>query len=248
MTNLLKQLENTVRNNSPAILTALGISGTITTAYLAGKASFEACDAIRKEEATYGPADTFQQMAKERSALVWKSYIPAFASGTATILCIVGATRAGSRRTAAITAAYSISDRAFAEYRDKVVEKLGENKEKVIRDELAQSQLTNNPPRQDIIISGIGATLTLELYTGRYFSSDMETLRKAQNDINSQLNSQNEATLSDFYHLIGLPDTSESSRIGWNVDRLLDLEYHAILTEEGKPCMAFAYNYVKAPL
>lgn len=246
MTNWLKQLENSVRNNSPAILTALGVSGTITTAYLAGKASFEACDKIRAEESMYGPADTYQSMVKERAALVWKGYIPAIASGTATILCIVGASKTGSRRTAAITAAYSISDKAFAEYREKVVEKLGENKERVIRDELAQSHLNNNPPRQDIIISGIGATLTLELYTGRYFSSDMETLRKAQNDINAQLHDQNEATLSDLYHLIGLPDTSESSRLGWDVDRLLNLEYHAILTEDGKPCMAFAYNYVKS--
>jgi len=245
MTNIIKQLESVLKHNSPAILTAFGISGVVTTAYLTGKASFDACDTIRDHEAEHGIPDTRKELFKTRAELVWPSYIPAGLSGAITIACIASAARVGSRRTAAITAAYSISDRAFAEYREKVVERLGENKEKAIRGEIAQDTINKNPPRQDIIVSGIGATLTLETYTGRYFSSDMESLRKAQNTINAQLNSQNEATLSDLYYLIGLPDTSESARLGWDVDRLLDLEFLAVMTEDGRPCMAFNYNYVK---
>ena len=43
---VLKQAEKFASDNSPAILTALGLTGVLTTAYLSGKASFNAYDIL----------------------------------------------------------------------------------------------------------------------------------------------------------------------------------------------------------
>ena len=47
---IVKQTEHILRNNSPAILTALGVSGTITTAYLTGRATVKAVRIIDEDE------------------------------------------------------------------------------------------------------------------------------------------------------------------------------------------------------
>lgn len=238
----------TVKTNSPTILTALGVSGVITTAYLVGKASFKAAELITTHEVENGVIDygDRKRELKEKGLLVWKLYIPAGISMAATISCVVGAQRAGSKRTAAAQAAFSISERAFSEYRDKVVEHIGEGKEQKIRDELAQDRVNRTPPpSQDILVSGPGNVLCMEAYTGRYFTSDMESLRKAQNDLNAHLVAHSYAYLDDFYYLIGLQPTSESSKIGWESDKLLDLSYSTTMTPDQRPCIVFEYNYVK---
>lgn len=225
-----------LRSNSPAILTAIGVTGTVSTAYLAGKASFRAAESIQN----LPPSST----KKEKVKFVWSLYIPSGISGALTIACIIGATKIGYKRTAALTAAYSLSERAFNEYKDKVIETYGKNKEQKVRDDIAQDRVRESAPGREVILSGSGDVLCCELYTGRYFKSDMETLRKSQNDINAKLVREGEATLSDFYYLIKVPYTSFSSNMGWNVDKLMELEFSTVLTEDGRPCLAFDYKSI----
>jgi hypothetical protein len=181
---------------------------------------------------------------KETAEIVWKVYIPPVVSAGVTIACIVGAAKASSRRTAAITAAYSLSERAFTEYREKVVEVLGKNKDQKVRDAIAQDKVTNNPPPA-ILTTSDGEVLCCELLTGRYFKSDMEALRKAENKINSMALGNGEASLSDLYYLLGLPWTTFSSENGWTAERLLELEFSPIMAPGDKPCLAFDYSYIK---
>lgn len=245
VTGLISRAETILRSNSPTILTALGASGTITTAYLAGKASFKAAKRINNEERfSQGKLVKEPLAKKEAFKLVWKFYIPTVISGATTIGCIVFARKIDSRRTAALTAAYSLSERAFIEYKDKVVETLGERKEQKVRDDIAQDKVRANPPSSTLILEGAGGVLVCELFTGRYFKSDMESLKKAENELNGYLLRHTYATLSDFYHIIGLKNTTESSNIGWNADKLMELEFSHALAE-GVPCITFEYNYTK---
>jgi hypothetical protein len=234
-----------LKKNSPTILTAMGITGTVTTAYLVGKASFVASDIIRHNESEWGTVEDKKARLKERTRTVWKLYVPAAISGVTTIACIFGATKISARKTAAAAAAYSLSEKAFSEYKDKVVEKIGQNKERAIRDEIAQDTVTAKPPTNGVLVIGSGDILCLELYTGRYFNSNVETIRKSQNNINAVLNSRDEATLQDFYYMLGLPPTSDASHMGWNSDKLLDLQFSSVLAPDNRPCLAFSYNYVK---
>lgn len=225
-------------------MTAIGVSGTLVTAYLTGKASFEASRIIHSEDAPVLPDDR-KEKAKIVVPMVWKLYIPAGVSAGLTIASILGALRVQSRRSAAITAAYSLSEKAFAEYKEKVVEQLGTKKEQKIRDEIAQDRVNNNPPGKELMIAGSGEVLCCELYTNRYFHSDMESLRKAQNDINAKLFREMYATLNDFYYLVGLSPTSESGNYGWESDKQMELYFSAVLSDDNRPCMTFEYNYIK---
>ncbi len=62
-----------------------------------------------------------------------------------TIVCIVGSSKAGGRRTTAAVAAYSLTERAFSEYKEKVVEQIGKGQEQKIRDEIVQDQVDKKP-------------------------------------------------------------------------------------------------------
>lgn len=169
---------------------------------------------------------------------------PAGVSAVITVGCIVGASKANTRQTAVVTAAYTITEKAFEEYKEKVIEKFGENKEQAVRDEIAQDRV-NNTSAQNVIVAGSGNVLCFEEYTGRYFQSDMETLRKAQNTVNAKMMGEMWATLSDFYYLIGLPQTSYSSDMGWADGRLMELKFSTVMSEDQRPCIAFEYNYIK---
>src|SRR5687768_11809329 len=116
----LQHLVNTsikkLKSNSPAILTAVGVSGVLTTSYLIARASFEASLIIAQNEKTEGVIDDPKERFKERTKQVWRLYIPAGISGALTIGCIVGSSRISGRRASAAYAAYSLSDLAFSEY------------------------------------------------------------------------------------------------------------------------------------
>ncbi len=237
LNHILNNVVKALKSNSPEILTALGVSGVVTTSYLVGKASFRASRHLGE-----GPAGpTIKEQAKE----TWKLYIPAGISGVLTIGCIIGASKANGARTTAAVTAYSISERAFGEYREKVVEQIGKGKEQKIRDEIVQERISKNPSNQEIVIIGGGHVLCCELFTHRYFRSDMERLKKAQNDINAKIISEMYVTLDELYDLIGLPNTSNSSNLGWNSDKLMALNFSTVISEDGEPCLAFDYNYTK---
>src|SRR4051794_29662266 len=146
--DLAKQVEKFSIDNSPAILTAFGVAGTITAAVLAGRAGFKAADILEKErykrsmQRTGVPDSPFSFTTKEKFKATWTLYIPA--AGTALLSCgaIIGANTISTKRAAAMASAYAISEKAWAEYREKVVERLGANKDREVRDSVAQDRVS----------------------------------------------------------------------------------------------------------
>lgn len=246
LTDIARATERITRENASTILTALGATGVVTTAYLAASAAHEAAGIISFEDFKRSqegaepedPAERFRRTARMAAPL----YVPAAISGAITIGCIIGANRLSSRRAAALTAAYSLSDKAFHEYRDKVEEMFGEGKAKKVNEEIAQDHIRKNPPRETLVI-GSGNVLCCEMYTGRYFESSMEALKRAQNEINAKINRHDHATLADFHDEVGLPFTDNSWEVGWR-EELMDLEFSAVLTEDERPCIAFTYKHI----
>jgi len=240
--DLARKSNKALSDNSPALLTAIGVTGTITTSYLAGKASFEAAHVLDNESAGQN-VDVSSFTPQERIKLVWKLYIPAVGAGTVTVVAIVSANRIGSRRAAAMASAFAVSERFSQEYKDKVIEKLGENKERVLRDEIAQDQIDRNERVDtEVIHSYNGEMLCYEPYTGRYFRSSIEILKKAQNDTNYVVNNHGYASLSDFYNNAGIPTTSISDELGWNSNKLMELTFSTGISTAGEPCHSFSYQ------
>jgi len=238
--HILATLEQKVYENTPEILTAIGVSGVVTTGYLAVLAGQSAQGEIAAEQI----AQDRILSRKEKLKLTWKCYIPAVASGIATIACVVGSHRVSTRRTAAAYSLMTFTDAAFKEYREKVAETIGEKKEEAIRDEVVKDRIARNPPSNEVVLVGPGNVLCCELYTGRYFNSDMHTLLSAENELNARLLREMYATLSDFYCLVGLPYTDMSDDFGWTSDKLVKLKVTTVLADDGRPCLAFNYNYI----
>lgn len=244
-TRALRVTEKLISDNSPLILTVVGVTGTVATAILTGKATY---DSVVEEfmdgyETLDWKTDLYNEYtAKKRIKRHWKRYVPAVATGVLTVAAVVGANRIGTRRAAGLAAAFSLSERAAVEYREKVVEKFGQNKEREVRDEIAQDRVNRNPEgSREIVIVGTDV-LCHDAFSGRYFQSSMETLRKAQNDLNAQVLNNMYASLSDFYDLIGLTRTDYSDEIGWNVNNTLELKFSTVMSEDGRPCLSFSFD------
>lgn len=244
LTKILNRVGKFVADNSPAIFTAIGVTGALTTAYLTGKASFKAsqviCDEQRRQD-SQGESHLLET--KEKVELVWKLYIPAIGTGVLTVASIICANQIGTRRAAAMATAYSLSEKAWEEYKDKVIEKIGGAKERKIRDQLEQDRIDKNPiNNREVIITGGADVLCYDSFTGRYFKSDMESLKKAQNDLNHMILNNYYASLTDFYDYIGLPKTTYSDEVGWNSDKLLEIEFSATMSENDRPCISIKFD------
>ena len=236
-----------IKDHYPLILSSASVLGVISTAYLAGRASYQAAEEIEKLRSEHDYPNDKRSQQKAQVKRVWKLYIPTAISATSTIACIVGANRVEAKKTLAAQTAFAVSQRAYSEYRDRVIEEFGERKDQAIRDKVAEDRVRDNePPSKEVMFTGPGVVLCCELFTGRYFTSDMETLRRAQNSINENVLHDDYASLTDFYHLVGLPTTKQSGNIGWTSDKLLEISYSAVLTPDSRPCIAFDYNYVKS--
>lgn len=254
MSQIAKVTEKFVTDNSPTILTGLGVAGVVATAVLTGKAAIKA-DHILSEEALKKAMsgevsirredlENFEDLftAKEKVNLVWKEFIPPMLMGAATIAAIVGANQIGTRRTAALAAAYTLSEKASNEFREKVKERLGEKKVQEIKDEIAQDRVNENP-NAELVIIGDGKVKCLETYTGRYFMlRSVEDIKAAQNKINYQLNNDMYASLSDFYDCLDIPHTAFSDEVGWTQRKLLEITFGGALDEENRPVVSFDYQ------
>lgn len=246
---IVRTSEKFLTDNSPVLLTAVGVAGVVSTAYLTGKASVKAHKLIEQEdEKRYKMRQDTARSRKDTLEIVWKLYIPAVTTGILTCTAIITANRIGTRRTAALAAAYTVSEKAFEEYRSKVVEKIGEKKEQQVRDEISQDRINRSEPNF-VVVSESGKVLCHDAYSNQFFMSDMETLRKAQNDINAQILHADYATVSDLYSYIdspGLEPTSVSGEMGWNTDKMLEMEFATILHKEKTPCISI--NFAVLPI
>jgi hypothetical protein len=231
---ILKATEKFITNNSPGILTGLGVAGVVTTAVLAGKAGYSSALILNDH--------LYEMKPKDKAKLVWKEFIPAGAVGAVTITAIIAANQIGSRRAAAITAAFKLSEQLGEDYKKKVVETLGLQKEEKLRSELAAEKMEKAPPPSNMLIVAGSNVLFYDEWSGRYFHNTMEAVMKAVNEINHKVNNYYCASLSDFYELIGLTSTSGSDAIGWNSDELLDVQYSPTIYKD-QPAIMIGYNH-----
>lgn len=244
-------------DNAPTILTAVGVTGTVATAILTGRATFKAAEIISRETALAEtelqlrtaaeggsliriPAATLSRT--EKVKLTWRLYLPPVATGAVTIACIVTANKISSKKIAALTFAAGVSERAFTEYKDKVVEKLGDRQDQKIRDEIAQDRVNANPPSGSVVVVGSGEVLCYDMLTGRYFKSSMEDIKRAENKVNYELINFNSCSLSFFYDEIGLEPTAYTDSVGWNMSNPLEVKFSTTLSPDNQPCIAIDFS------
>lgn len=235
-------IKDAFEKRTPEILTGIGIAGMITTTVLAVKATPKAILLLndRKDE-----LETERLPITEVVKTTWKCYIPAAVTCGASIACLIGASSVNLKRNAALATAYKLSEAALSEYRDAVVETIGEKKERDISDKVAEKRVKKNPvTKSDVIVTGNGTTLCLDSISGRYFQSSMQKIESAKNKINERMLYENYVSLNDLYDELGMECTKIGEDLGWNIfgDGLLDISFSSQLTDDGTPCLVMDYS------
>lgn len=244
ISKIINEIQKAVIKHSPEILTGLGIAGMITTTVLAVKATPKALDLIndRKDE-----LETEKLPPIEVVKTAWKCYIPATLTCVTSTACLIGASSVNLKRNAALATAYKLSESAISEYKDAVIDKIGEKKEQTIRDKVAEEKMKKNPvSSSEVFITEKGNTLCYDTISGRYFKSDIDRIKRAENAINKQLLDEMYVSLNDLYDELDLDHTKLGDELGWKIDDgLVELYFSSQLADDGTPCVVM--DFTRAP-
>ena len=242
LTAAAKSIKGVLERHAPEILTGIGVAGMVTTTILAVKATPKACLLIndRKDE-----LEVEKLRATELIKTTWKCYIPAIMTCGVSIACLVGASSVNFKRNAALATAYKLSEAALSEYKDAVIETIGEKKEQSIRDKVAEERLKKNPvSKSEVIVTGNGTTLCYDPVGNSYFKSSIQQIESAKNKLNARMLSENYVSLNDFYDELGIGPTKLGDDLGWDIykDGLVEIAFSSQLAEDGTPCLVMDYS------
>lgn len=242
LSGILKSIHIAMKKHSPEILTGIGIVGMITTTVMAVKATPKALVLIEEKKST----EKLEELPPvEIVKTAWFCYIPTAITGVLSIACLVGASSVNLKRNAALATAYTLSETALKEYKDKVVEVIGEKKAETVKDEIAKDKIEKDPvSAKEIIITEHGNTLCYDVLSGRYFKSDIDKLKKVENELNRKMLSETYITLNEFYSEMGLNEIKLGNELGWNINTngFISLEFSSQLSEDGTPCLVLGYH------
>lgn len=236
-----------LRKNSPTILLGVGLVGAVTSTVMA-------CNATLKLEETLGNNDGKVDQAKNllaeemdkdldeqrynvqdynrdvailkvRTAVeVCKLYGPALSVGLVSIGCLTGSHVILNRRNLAITAAYGVLDKGFREYRERVVEEFGLDKDLELKYGVEEKEIlveTETGPQIERVKKAQGTSVYAALFDDytRNWKPVPETnamfIRAQQNWANDLLRSQGHIFLNEVYDMLGMKRTTQGSVVGW---------------------------------
>lgn len=239
--NVASDIKTTMVKNAPGILVGVGIVGMAGTTILAVRATPKAITLI---EAKKRELEVDSLTPVETVKATWKCYIPAAVTGVMSTACLIGASSVSARRNAALATAYNLTKVAMNDYKDAVVETIGEKKEQIVRDTAAKKKIERDPvTNTEVIVTERGTTLCYDAVFGRYFRSDIDTIKRAVNELNRSIVSSMYASLNEFYDEIGLPPIEIGDKLGWNMDDgQVEVDFSSQLAADGTPCLVISFN------
>lgn len=244
------------RGNKIEILSGISIVGTMVTGYLsfqAGRKAQTILDESEKDMAYVkkGDKEARNEVIRDTAKQIIPIVLPPVLVGIGSIAANIGSLKASSRRIAVLTAAYTLSEKTARDLNDKMVEMIGENKARKVRERIVKDKAEKNPPSQvqETMIIGSGEVLCMDVYSGRYFHSDPDKIRQSVFELSEKCQSEMYVSLNDLYDLINspeLPIIPMGNDFGWNADDLykgiIPVEYSSILTPGRKPCLCIDYT------
>ena len=248
-----------IRKHSPAILTAVGVAGFVATVVMAVKSTSK-CEKLldeaeaRLKEATVSnnPDISDEELKgvklskKETINCFAKAYWTAAAMGVISTACFVAANYVHGKREAVLATAFGASELALKEFQKATFDVAGEKVVDEIRAKVADEKLKANPvtTKEVIVTNPAHETLCFDSYSGRYFKSDLETIRQKINDLNERLIQGDFVSLNDLYYELGLPEVKLGEDMGWHNyhGETIEVSYSARIAEDGTPCIVMSYN------
>lgn len=241
-----------VKKHANVILTIIGIVGMISTVVLAVRETSKCDELIEKAEAKLREETKDENAVLDRKETIKcfaKTYWPSIAMGIVTVSAFVGSVYVSEKRQGTMATALALSEGALHRFQDITLETVGKDTMDKIHAKVADTQLKGNPLKDTakVEVSTIGPATTrcYDPYTGRYFDSDIETIRRAVNDLNEDLLTGDFISLNDFYYKIGLAEVERGDEFGWyagDVTELIEVKFSARLAENGTPCIVIGYD------
>lgn len=220
----LNSIKAFLGKNSPTIFTCVSIAGVLSTVWTCHQ------DTLKDEHSG-------ERKLKYR----WKHYIPTAISATTTIGCIVGGHYCSTRQKEALASAYLLSQTTLQEYQKKVIERIGKNKERDLREEVEKELAEKKAPLAicsqgmvDAIETGHGKTLFYDIPGERYFTSDINYLKSQVNDLNHEVRTEMEFDWNELCYRWGLPYKKYGSELIFDVNRPLEVRYVPEMMENGQ--------------
>ena len=235
----------------PTILIWVGLAGGATATIVAIKATPAAHEELEEQKAEEEQiADMLDREPKKdiwaRTKIIAKHYWP-----TATLMivsggCIIFANCAHLKREAALVAAYGMTQKNLTDLREKIVEIDGKKKLQQLTDSIAEKDLKDNPNENNtVIVTGNGDHLCYDSWSGRYFKTNIEKVRRAELDLNKALLHDGYYSVNDFYESLDLPVIELGGLLGWHAGSQYDqveINFSSKVTETGEPCLVIRFD------
>lgn len=234
-----------LQKSSPTIMFVGGVVGVVATVVLASKATLQLEEILDEHDVNMSKAkglhasdrddysdDDFRKdkviiTARTATTLV-KAYGPAFLVGAASIGLLTGSHVTLNRRNAATVAAYAAVDKAFKEYRDRVLADVGPEKEREYysgtESREVYSETKKGEPKVEEIKTSAGKSPYAVLFDNRNPNWNPEAehtlffLKLHQNQLNMQLQARGHVFLNDVFDALGMDRTSAGAVVGWVKD------------------------------
>lgn len=241
-----------LKKHSPEILMVAGVVGTVVSAVMACKATTKVSkileetkntiNTIHECQANEAMADKYTpEDAKKDLAIVYiqtgiklaKLYAPAVALGTLSIASILASHNILRKRNVALAAAYATVDRTFKEYRNRVIERFGEQIDKELRYNIKAKEIEKTVVGEDGKEKKVKETIQVaDLgYSdyAKFFDSsspaweknpeyNLMFLKAEQNFANDRLKARGYLFLNEVYERLGIPPTKAGQIVGWIYD------------------------------
>lgn len=229
------------QKNSPTILFGAGVVGVVTSTVLACRATLKLDEVLEEteqkmkevktlEHVNYSEQDRKQDLVVLRvkaAGEITKLYAPAIIIGTLSIAALAGSHNILSKRNAALATAYAAIERSFSDYRARVVDEYGEDKERELRYGTAVStiQETTESGTKKTKVKHVGPRGEGSIYE-KFFSQtnpnwspvpeyNLLFLKGQQNWVNDRLRAKGYIFLNDVYDSLGIERTSAGQIVGW---------------------------------
>ena len=250
MIKMYNNSKNMVQKHSPEILAGVGVVGVVASTVMACKATMklndileeskETRDKIREVESNpryeeqYSHEDAKKDLTinyTQTGLKIAKLYAPAVILGSASLGCLLASNDILRKRNAALSAAYMTVDKSFKEYRQRVVDRFGEEVEKEIRYNIKAEEVTSTVVAEDgseTTVTETVKTMDPNLYSdyakffdeaSPYWQKDPEYnfmfLKSQQQYANDLLKARGRLFLNEVYEMLGIDKTKAGQIVGW---------------------------------
>lgn len=228
-----------MQKHSPRLLFIAGVAGVGATVVLACRATLHLEEVLTEAEKDVQAAKetlTFDSGRSQRREMarvyvkntgeICKLYAPAAIVGVASIAALTGSHNILSKRNAGLSAAYAASEKAFQDYRKRVMDELGEDKDREFR--FGTQEVTkivedkNGPKKQKVTIAG--GPSQYSYFWGRDTANgcwdhrpeyNAVFLKSRERWVNDRLQARGHVFLNDVLDELGLERTPQGSQVGW---------------------------------